>query len=70
MAGGCLCDAIAGPGVELSPKCFGQVWLFEGAPPEAWETVSKELTRRKFNENQTIFSQGEVADSMYLIKGG
>lgn len=70
MAGGCLCAQIAGPGVELSPKCFGHVWLFEGAPVEAWETVSEELVRRKFEKNQTIFSQGEAADSMYLIKGG
>ncbi len=70
MAGGCLCAEIAGPGVELSPKCFGQVWLFEGAPLEAWNTVSKDLVRRKFETNATIFSQGESADSMYLIKGG
>lgn len=70
MAGECLCAEIAGPGLELSPKCFGQVWLFEGAPPEAWESVSKELSRKKFDKNQTIFSQGEAADSMYLIKGG
>ncbi|GAB6062481.1 Crp/Fnr family transcriptional regulator [Deferrisoma palaeochoriense] len=67
---GCLCAEIAGPGVELSPKCFGHVWLFEGAPPEAWETVSKELVRRRYEPNQTIFSQGEAANSMYLIKGG
>jgi CRP/FNR family transcriptional regulator len=67
---GCVCAEIAGPGVALSPKCFGHVWLFEGAPPEAWEAVSGELVRRRFETNQTIFSQGEAADSMYLIKGG
>lgn len=70
VAKGCSCAEIAGPGVELSPKCFGQAWLFEGAPLEAWDTVSQELVRRKYETNQTIFSQGEAADSMYLIKGG
>ncbi|GAB4278867.1 MAG: hypothetical protein Kow0092_34650 [Deferrisomatales bacterium] len=67
---GCLCEEIAGPGVELSPKCFGHVWPFEGATPEGWETVRGELVRRRYEANQTIFSQGEAADSVYLIKGG
>lgn len=67
---GCLCEKIAGPGADLNPKCFGHVWLFEGAPPEAWETISEDLVRKKCASEDVIFSQGEVADSMYLIKMG
>ncbi|MGE0917430.1 Crp/Fnr family transcriptional regulator [Trichlorobacter lovleyi] len=66
----CLCEQIAGPGAELHPKCFGHVWLFEGAPPEAWDTISADLARKKCAAEDVIFSQGEPAESMYLIKMG
>jgi CRP/FNR family transcriptional regulator len=59
MSNSCFCLEQAGPGVLLHLRCFGQVWLFEGAPPEAWNTVSKYL-----------FRQGDRADSMFLIKMG
>lgn len=66
----CLCERLAGPGASLHPRCFGQLWLFEGAPPEAWETVAADLVRRKLNAGDTLFRQGDPAESMYLLKMG
>lgn len=70
MASGCLCEALAGPGVELHPRCFGHVWLFAGSPPEAWEAVSGLLVRKQLDSGEAVFRQGEKANAMYLIKMG
>ena len=39
----CRCQKLAGPDVALHPRCFGQVWIFEGIPPEAWESLAGDL---------------------------
>lgn len=69
-ADGCLCQELAGPSLALHPSCFGQVWLFEGTPPEAWESLSGELVRRKLDTGMSLFHHGEEAHSMYLVKAG
>jgi len=66
----CVCERLAGPGADLHPRCFGSVWLFEGAPPEAWEVVANDLVRRKLGPGEVLFRQGDAAESMYLVKMG
>lgn len=66
----CLCQQIAGPDVALHPRCFGQVWLFEGAPPDAWNKVASRLVRKKLSSGDKVFFEREVAETMYLIKMG
>ncbi len=66
----CVCGRLAGPGASLHPRCFGHLWLFEGAPPEAWETVAGDLVRRKLDTGEILFRQGDPAESMYLLKMG
>jgi CRP/FNR family transcriptional regulator len=68
--GGCVCEAMAGAGAALHSRCFGEVWLFDGAPPEAWESIAGELVRRRFQPGELLFRQGEPAESMYLLKMG
>ena len=70
MSNSCLCNELAGPGLAIHLRCFGQVWLFEGAPPEAWSAISKNLVRRSLAAGEDLFRQGDPADSMYLIKVG
>ena len=70
MSNSCLCNELAGPGLAIHLRCFGQVWLFEGAPPEAWSAISKNLVRRSLAAGEDLFRQGDPADSMYLIKMG
>ncbi len=66
----CKCMEFAGPGAALHPRCFEQIWLFEGAPHEALCVVAKELVRRKLAAGEELFRQGDHADSIYLIKMG
>jgi len=66
----CRCQRLAGPELALHPRCFGQLWLFEGLPVEAWERFSGELLRRKLSVGEDLFRQGDSADSMWLIKAG
>lgn len=66
----CGCEQAVGLGAPLHPRCFGEVWLFEGAPPEAWESVAPNLIRKEFAQGDALFRQGEQAESMYLLKMG
>ena len=59
-----------GAGSRLHPRCFGQVWIFEGIPPEAWESLAGDLVRRRLSAGEDLFQQGEPAESMWLIKAG
>ncbi|MBI5443437.1 MAG: Crp/Fnr family transcriptional regulator [Deltaproteobacteria bacterium] len=66
----CVCERLAEPGLPLHSRCFGEVWLFEGAPPEAWESIAGQLVRRKLAQGDHLFREGEPAESMYLLKMG
>jgi CRP/FNR family transcriptional regulator, cyclic AMP receptor protein len=66
----CKCMELASPGATLHPRCFEQIWLFEGAPHEALCAVAGELVRRKLGTGDDLFRQGQHADSIYLIKMG
>jgi CRP/FNR family transcriptional regulator, cyclic AMP receptor protein len=66
----CKCMALAGPGATIHPRCFEQIWLFEGAPHEALCKLARELTRKKLGTGEDLFRQGDRADSIYLVKMG
>ncbi len=66
----CRCRSQAGPDAPLHPRCFGQIWLFEGAPIEAWEKFAGDLLRRHLAAGENLFLHGDPADSMWLIKAG
>ncbi len=66
----CLCQEIAGPDVELSEICLGQLWMFENlaeADLMALLTAARRMKRRK---GETLFLQSDVAEEVFLIKGG
>jgi len=66
----CHCMELAGPGAPVHPRCFEQIWLFEGAGSEALCVVAKELIRKRLAAGEDLFRQGDSADSVYLIKMG
>jgi CRP/FNR family transcriptional regulator len=66
----CLCEQIAGRDIELSPTCIGHLWIFQNLEAEEVEALSRQALRRKWKTGQTLFSQGDPADGMFLIKGG
>lgn len=61
---------LAGPNTGLHPRCFEQIWLFDGAPQDALCVVADELVRKKLAPGEDLFHQGQNADSIYLIKMG
>ena len=67
---GCLCQEIAGPDIELSPICLGQLWMFENLPQSEVEELLREADRKKLVKGDQLFMQSDPADELFLIKGG
>ena len=67
---GCVCEEMAGKDVVLSPTCIGHLWIFENLVPEELDALSKAALRKKYERGRAIFSQGEPANQMFLIKAG
>lgn len=66
----CLCEQMAGPEMELAPMCLGRLWLFQDVGPEDLQALLAAAQRRRWARGETIFSQGQAARSMFLIKAG
>lgn len=67
---GCLCDQKAGPGSNLAPVCIGQLWVFENLQPEELAALANAALRQIYQKGQEVFSQGQKARKMFLIKAG
>ncbi|MCJ8500386.1 Crp/Fnr family transcriptional regulator [Desulfatitalea alkaliphila] len=66
----CLCEQIAGSGIDLSPVCIGHLWIFQNLEADEVEALSREALRKKSTAGQALFLQGDPTDEMFLIKGG
>jgi len=67
---GCLCDAHIGPDIEASPVCIGQLWVFQNLQPEELLAIAQAAQRQMYQKGQSVFSQGDKAAQMFLIKAG
>ncbi len=67
---GCLCQEIAGPDIQLSPICLGQLWIFDNLPGSEVVELIREAARKKMVKGETLFMQSDPADELFLIKGG
>ncbi len=67
---GCQCKQIFGDKFDLVPACIGSVWIFEDLSPEERQALAASAIRKVYREGEVIFSQGEKADQMFLIKAG
>ncbi len=67
---GCLCNKLAGPGVEVSPTCIGNLWVFENLKPEEMAALARAAGRKPYKRGQEVFAQGDPANRMFLIKAG
>jgi CRP/FNR family transcriptional regulator len=56
--------------MELSPNCLGHIWVFADLGQAEMEALAGRAERRRFAAGQRIFSQGQAANQMFLIKGG
>ena len=67
---GCVCEELVGKDLALSPTCIGHLWVFQNLLPEEMDALSKGALRKKYERGQAIFSQGEPANQMFLLKAG
>jgi CRP/FNR family transcriptional regulator len=66
----CLCQEIAGPDIELSPVCLGQLWMFDNLSASDLSELIKAAERKKRKKGEILFLQSDSADELFLIKGG
>jgi CRP/FNR family transcriptional regulator len=67
---GCLCDREAGAEPDLALVCIGHLWVFENLKPEELGALVKAAERRLYPKGQEVFTQGQPAYQMFLIKAG
>ncbi len=67
---GCICQEIAGPGVELAPVCVGHLWVFDNLTPLELEVLANSAKRQQSETGTYIFHQGDLSDEMFLLKSG
>jgi len=65
----CLCERLA-KGLELHPRCIGHVWVFENLSTEDLTALADAAGRKRYRRGDMIFTQGQRADEMFLIKAG
>ena len=66
----CLCEANKIPGASWSAACIGELWLFEGLGRDELAALAAKAVRARYQVGQTVFLQGERAQSIFLIKSG
>lgn len=70
MANPCICKSLADKNNKHSMKCFGNLWLFENFNEDEYNLLKSIGKQKKIQRGQTIFSQGDPADEIFLIKTG
>jgi CRP-like cAMP-binding protein len=66
----CRCNELVGPGVEISPTCIGHLWVFENLKAEELGALVQAARRQVYKKGQEVFSQGDPANQMFLLKAG
>lgn len=54
----------------LSPTCIGNLWVFENLQAKELEALTNAAQRKLYKKGQEVFSQGQTAKKMFLLKGG
>ena len=67
---GCLCNELAGPGVEVSPTCIGHLWVFENLKPEEMAALARRRDVNPTSKAKRCSPRGTAANRMFLIKAG
>ncbi len=67
---GCLCKKLFGDKIAVVSTCIGSWWVFENLSQEERKALVEAASRKAYKQGEFIFSQGEKAQSMFLIKAG
>ncbi len=65
----CVCERL-GKGLVLHPSCIGHVWVFENLSSDDLAALAGAAMRKRYLRGETIFTQGQRAEEMFLIKAG
>lgn len=65
----CLCEHLA-KDLELHPTCIGHLWMFENLSRADLTALSDAATRNRYRRGDMIFTEGQRANEMFLIKAG
>ena len=52
------------------PVCIGSLWLFENLDAREIAALAEAAVRRTYEEGESIFSQGDNVDRLFLVKAG
>ncbi len=67
---GCLCKKLFGDKMGGVSTCIGNWWIFENLSQEERGALVEAASRKLYKQGEFIFSQGERAQTMFLIKAG
>ena len=66
----CHCDNSIPDGMTVSPQCIKDIWLFSEFDAKDMAALASVGKRKTYRPGDVVFHQGDVADSMFLIKSG
>jgi CRP/FNR family transcriptional regulator len=66
----CPCNNNKTTQSSWSHFCIGELWIFSGLKEEELRALSETLVRASYEPGETIFRQGDQAESIFLIKSG
>ena len=66
----CLCKKMFGDKMDVSSTCIGNWWVFENLSQEERHALTEAALRKVYNQSDIIFSQGDEAQTMFLVKAG
>jgi CRP/FNR family cyclic AMP-dependent transcriptional regulator len=67
---GCLCEQLAGKDLQVTSICVGSLWIFENLRPEEKNALAEGALRKVYDRGEAIFTQGDDARHMFLLKAG
>ena len=59
MSSGCKCIHLASQHMQVSSRCIGEIWLFEGLSVEEKGVLAENALRRIYEPGEFIFHQGD-----------
>lgn len=65
----CICEQL-GDSSKLHPSCIGQAWVFQKLSPEDLRALADAAVRKRYERGDNVFTQGQRANEMFLIKAG
>lgn len=66
----CLCSEFSNEFADFNSLCIGQLEIFNNLSLQEISAVVNATFRKVYNEGEIIFSQGDRAEKMFLVKAG